>query len=904
MSSLHFLPSIQQACASSDDRRAETTWRVEERDNPDEPWIVASPSDSVLNAQGWKLHVSATLSSAVEVLARSLPVLITADVTFKVAKSLEALELLNQGDAGRSQIGKFITVYPRDDEQAVDLAVKLDRATDGLTGPTVPSDRPLRPGSRVSYRYGGFKGQIVQLPSGVSIPVIRTFDGDLAHDSRGERYQAPPWVTDPFREAGVTLDGSPRSPLIGDRYLVAETIFRSPRGRVYLAADTVEGRVCVLKQGARYALEDRYGRDARQRIQCEYDVLNSLGPSPHWPAVYDLVEERDDLYLVMEDVSGDTLEQRVARHTARAQFVPERQIIRWGIELAMILEKVHAAGYVYRDLKSPNILVGSDDELRLIDFELAHEIGNPDYPVGRGTRGYASTQQARRDPATVLDDVYGLGALLYFMATGAEPSWAPDPHNLLVRPARILNPSTSPALERVIERCLELEPGDRYPNMPAMRAALEALATGQTSVRAVADAGRVEAVSQLDRGQFLGLARRLADSLVADAQNSPGEPGWISSHAVSRGQRALDVNTGASGAILALAEAVDVFEDPAHREMLGQTAHWLAHAGRHALQPMPGLYIGDSGIALALLRAGQILDDQTLIDEARKTERTVASMPHASPDLFNGTAGRLRMHLAFWDAIGDQDPLDHAQSCGDYIVESAEHEESGGIQWTIPDGFDGLSGTTYLGYAHGTAGIADALLDLYDVTREYRYLEPVLAAARLLGKHAIPVLEDYSGINWPDVLDGELGRAFWCHGATGVGRFFLRAAELNVYVPGLGLAKRAARTIAHGPLGVGPSQCHGLAGNLEFLLDLYQATGETAFLEDAMKLAQLLLTFKTQQDGRLFWLGDSFSTVSPDYMVGYAGVLPTLLRLSDPDHRPHQLSRAGFRYRKSATQPA
>ena len=149
MSSLSFLSSIQQACALSDDRRAGSSWRVEERDNPDEPWIVARPLDSVLPAQGWKLHVSATLSSALDVLTQALPVLVAARVPFKVAKTLETLASLNYGVAGSSQIGKFITVYPRDDEQAVDLAVRLDQATAGLTGPAVPSDRPLHPGSRV-----------------------------------------------------------------------------------------------------------------------------------------------------------------------------------------------------------------------------------------------------------------------------------------------------------------------------------------------------------------------------------------------------------------------------------------------------------------------------------------------------------------------------------------------------------------------------------------------------------------------------------------------------------------------------------------------------------------------------------------------------------------------------------
>jgi hypothetical protein len=105
--------------------------------------------------QGWKLHVSATPLSAVEVLDAALDVLLAAGVRFKVVKSIELLRSLNAGQFGLTQIGKFITVYPSDDLGAVAIAVQLDEATNGRRGPRVPTDRPLRSGSLVHYRYGG-----------------------------------------------------------------------------------------------------------------------------------------------------------------------------------------------------------------------------------------------------------------------------------------------------------------------------------------------------------------------------------------------------------------------------------------------------------------------------------------------------------------------------------------------------------------------------------------------------------------------------------------------------------------------------------------------------------------------------------------------------------------------------
>jgi hypothetical protein len=112
-----------------------------------------------------------------------------------------------------------------------------------------------------------------------------------------------------------------------------------------------------------------------------------------------------------------------------------------------------------------------------------------------------------------------------------------------------------------------------------------------------------------------------------------------------------------------------------------------------------------------------------------------------------------------------------------------------------------------------------------------------------------------------------------------------------------GLVARAARTVAAATRWAGPTQCHGLAGNIEFLLDVFQATGDPQYLADARLLGRLLLAFAMERDGLLMYPSESSRVLTPDYMVGYAGIAVALLRLADPQHRPHQLSRKGFRYR-------
>ena len=262
----------------------------------------------------------------------------------------------------------------------------------------------------------------------------------------------------------------------------------------------------------------------------------------------------------------------------------------------------------------------------------------------------------------------------------------------------------------------------------------------------------------------------------------------------------------------------------------------------------------------------------------------------------NGTAGRLRFHLFLWDATGAPEHLDHAVAAGEHLLATSDAVEAGERCWEIPPGYSDLSGTAPLGYGHGAAGIADALLDLYEATGAGRFRHAAQEAGRWLARQAVPALDDGTGLAWPVHSGGESMPAYWCHGATGIGRFFLHAAALDLLSDATELWRGAARAAARGARWIAPTQCHGLSGNIELLLDAYQASGDQFYLAEARELSRLLLAFGAEEGGLLRWPSDQPWVYGPDYMVGYAGVAVALLRLADPENRPHGLSRRGFRY--------
>jgi serine/threonine protein kinase len=891
--------AVIAACATEEQVAA--GWRVEPVDGGSGLWIEVRNLHAALPPQGWKLHVSAGVASAEDVLRRTLPVLLAEPCAFKVAASVRRLYELNLGACGPTQAGKFITVYPGDDDQAVRLAAALDEATRGLHGPAVPSDRPLRPGSLVHYRYGAIAGGYLQTASGDVLPALVAPDGSLVPDRRGTNYQAPAWAVDPFVADGVAVKRAQPNLVFGARYLAVALLHRSARNTVRLVVDTVTGERRVLKQ-ARAAAGMELPGAAAARLRHEAEVLAALGSDARVPRVYDLVEHDGDLCLVLEDCTGPTLEQRVMELAAEGRFPPAEQIVAWGRELAGILATVHDRGFVYCDLKAANVILSPDGRLRLVDFETARRQNEPWGADDHGTPGYISPQRGAGVAPTVADDVYSLGALLCFLTTGAGPTHAPDALSLLDRPVELLNPAAGALLAPVIARCLDAAPAARFPSMAAVADALAATLRAPAPDPAsplplMPPSARHHALGPDERRRYRGLAHRLADSLSRAATPCEAGPGlaWASSHPAAGGLRRRDLSCGGAGAVLALAELVAEFGEPEHGEVLRQGARWLAVAPPFAGAPLPGLYVGEAGIGAALLRAAQVLGDGELLAAATAKGRLVAALPHRSPDLFNGTAGRLRFHLFLWDETGREEHRRAAIAAGEFLLAAAETPSPGERCWRIPDGYDGASGQALLGYAHGAAGIADALLDLYEVTGDERVADAARGAGRWLARLAQPALDDDSGLDWPSVEGGRRLGATWCHGATGVGRFFLHAATARLLPEAAEVAARAARTVARGARWAGPTQCHGLAGNIEFLLDMARSTGNRVWLREASTLARLLEAFAAEKDGTLVFPSESPRVYTPDYMVGYAGIAIALLRLARPETVPHQLSRVGFR---------
>ena len=238
------------------------------------------------------------------------------------------------------------------------------------------------------------------------------------------------------------------------KYTVIRKLGQGGEGYVYLARDEDLQRLVAIKQ-VNYKEYD--GAEEKHLLK-EADFLQQLR-HPALPIIYDLLWE-DAWYLVMEYIQGTTLHDYIER----SGCVQEEQACVWAEQIIDILEYLHTrkTPVIYRDLKPDNIMVCPDGHLKLVDFGAAFRrgFGGEREHVMAATLGYAAPEQFGQLGACADErsDIYAFGKVLYYMVTGADPS-APPYTSLSIRDYQPLLPNR---LERLIRRCIQEEPSQRY----------------------------------------------------------------------------------------------------------------------------------------------------------------------------------------------------------------------------------------------------------------------------------------------------------------------------------------------------------------------------------------------------------------------------------------------------------
>jgi serine/threonine protein kinase len=255
-------------------------------------------------------------------------------------------------------------------------------------------------------------------------------------------------------------------------------------GEVWKARDVRLGRTVALKV-SKTEFTRRFEREARATA-----ALNH----PHIATLYDLGPN----YLVMEYVDGKTLQRLIPR-----EGMNPAEAIGYAVQIADALAAAHAAGVVHRDLKPGNIMITAAGNVKVVDFGLArvNVATSPDEPtftqtvegVVAGTPGYMSPEQVRGQPLDHRSDIFSFGAVLYEMLTGERlfrgPSQA-DVVSAVLNQDPPENERIPAGIAKVIRRCLEKRPEQRFESAHDLGFALDAVSSTQNRAPLAAIPGR------------------------------------------------------------------------------------------------------------------------------------------------------------------------------------------------------------------------------------------------------------------------------------------------------------------------------------------------------------------------------------------------------------------------------
>ncbi|KLU56074.1 hypothetical protein EL84_29380 [Paenibacillus sp. VT-400] len=378
-------------------------------------WKHYHVKGSRLPDQGWKIHVTALIEESQSILDKVSRLCIDERIEFKHLKDRQSFIKVNSKNANRASSGKFITIYPVNNEVFIKLLEMISLATQEFKkGPYILSDKRWK-NSNVFYRYGGFKS----IYNEYGEHCIKGGQGNLIKDERTPFYQVPDFVKG-FDDYLNTLNNSDDVETKGDsnleRYEIETALSYSNAGGVYRAIRKKDNLRVIIKEARPNAGLDGAANDSLSRQIKEYDALVKLKDVPGVVSLIEYFQEWEHYFLVEEFIEGGDLRHWLAQNfpffrdseSMRNHAENVKKIL---LQLFTLIDQMHTNEIAMGDFQPANIMVSEDLTVKLIDFETAMPVNSEDKP-NMMTIGFAS-QEMKVSGAR---DWFGLKKLIRYLA--------------------------------------------------------------------------------------------------------------------------------------------------------------------------------------------------------------------------------------------------------------------------------------------------------------------------------------------------------------------------------------------------------------------------------------------------------------------------------------------------------
>ncbi len=305
---------------------------------------------------------------------------------------------------------------------------------------------------------------------------------------------------------------------------------------------------------------------------------------------------------------------------------------------------------------------------------------------------------------------------------------------------------------------------------------------------------------------------------------------------------------------------------------------------RVLFKPGIGAGSGQSSVIYALVRASEFLGEEEWLHHARRFAEMLDAERITSDrrfDLISGAAGAALALLALYRATRLPEALDKAALCGEHLLQHRSASRQGPRAWKT------VREEMLTGFSHGAAGIAYALLKLYEATGKSSFREAALEAEAYETSVFLPEVSNWPDFRQPPTGQGYVHQTAWCHGAPGIA--LSRLAALPILD-----TPQVRQDISHGLRATRlagtegqDTVCCGAMGRVETLVEAAKMLGDPAYLQHAQEMASSILR-RSRQEGS-YALGWKKAPYLASFHQGMAGIGYEFLRLAAPDSLPSLL---------------
>lgn len=832
-------------------------------------WIHVHNKTSNAPAQGWKIHVSATYISAINVLREVSKVVLDEKLEFKVADTLETLKVMNDAHYPRGYSGKFITIYPNSDEQFVRVIEKIHQRTYNLKGPRILSDKQYKDGI-VFYRYGGFKG--IKTDSTDNKYYIYDLDNNLVEDQRNAWYSTPPWVSDPLEHVSRNFESRdnvlfPRQPL-----KLLYSVRQANKGGVYIAQNNNDEKI-VLKEARKYVSTDKNGDDVSDYLKNEYNILMRLQHTNYVPKVIDFLETTNSSYLIEEYIEGDVLSKFIGDiHRVYDANTHIQKLLMLSIQIIEIVKDIHKHGIVIRDLSKNNIIITQERFVKVIDFDIAFDYNDRLYAPMSGTEGYYFKNR-NCDIAIEADDIYSIGCILFYIFSGRDPLFMLEGTSVYKRQCEYLTIiSHSKHIPKdIVDAVLYLLNPENYNKIT-----LSEILTLLQKVRAVTEECCCFSVEKHLAGEFNRFVNDIALYLSSEMDFTKDNIFPTSDNGKKMSPTCLQTGSSGVGVLLIELNKLGLFSEDKFQKVVEWTLSNYYHSYNETNDTVNdlSLYFGISGVLWFLFDAAYHLHDTQLSTKVQELFLLHIRPSQDYYDIVLGNAGYGMTALHFYQKTNNKQFLHVAKEMGNCICKNlTNHKELN--SWT-------LNGEVYYGFAHGYAGICHFLNVLYLATKNTIYINTANEICEQLISKAII---KNGCASWEFGPNNNNRWSHWCNGSSGIGSALVRMYATTNNKLYLDFAEMAACDVFNNIWNSSICQCHGACGDAEFLYDMYCFTQKTIYLSHLKCINEYISFSKVIKNNLYLFYDETKMKVSCDWGTGLSGAGTYFIRLRNREKR-------------------